>query len=642
VESNMAAAFLDAPANGIINAYDPLTAGYVDYNNDYVNDNYQADGDSDNDGIPNYLDATFAGRVDANSNGVDDRFDADGDGIINMLDLDSDNDGITDVAEAYGVDVNGDGLIDNFTDTDGDGLSDNVDANLSALSGASNTGLGLGASNINLDGDAVPNFLDVDSDNDGIPDVVETGGPDANNNGIIDGFVDVNTDGLHDGYINGTALLLTGTDGDANGRADTWPNKNLDRDLRPNAYDMDSDGDGIIDVIEAGLPDIISPFGVVDGVIGTNGWSASVSSLLAINLRNTDASGNPDYLDIDADDDGIPDNIEGMSTAGYIRPTSATDTDGDGLVNHYDNVVGFGGTGIQVYDHDGDAVPDYRDLDTDGDGSPDICEGNDWDLNGICDQVFTLTGLDTDGDGLDNRFDSLNSVTNIRGTSYMMGSGGSLTGDATPGTRATVQKAIPAQIDRDWRFVGLVLPVQFLNFSGVLHSAQELLSWSIIATKDIDHFEIERSLDNTSYVNVGIVTDAVKLNEQQRFGYTDDISMVSSDIIYYRLKVIGKAGEIKYSNVLVVRLGQNRTAVSIMPNPAHDYVTVRFFVEKESEVTIRIVDNIGKTVLIQKQKATKGNNTVQLNNLARYSAGVYSLQVLVNDEIVTNKLILGK
>lgn len=30
------------------------------------------------------------------------------------------------------------------------------------------------------------------------------------------------------------------------------PTKNLDRDLRPNAYDMDSDGDGIVDVIETG------------------------------------------------------------------------------------------------------------------------------------------------------------------------------------------------------------------------------------------------------------------------------------------------------------------------------------------------------------------------------------------------------
>jgi hypothetical protein len=636
VESNMAAAFADANGNGVSNAYDPTYAGFVDNNNDYINDNFQADGDSDNDGIPNYLDTTFPGRVDSNGDGVDDRFDADKDGIINMLDLDSDNDGIPDVVEAYGVDTNGDAKIDGFTDTDGDGLSQNVDIN---NTGAYNTGIGLG--NIDFDGDGVPNFVDLDSDNDGIPDVVESGGPDTNNDGKIDGFVDVNADGLNDAYINATALLKTGADINGDGKADSYPNKNLDQDFRPNAYDIDADGDGIVDVIEAGLPDA-NLDGKADGVIGTNGWSGTVSAMAALNLINTDGAGNPDYLDIDADDDGIPDNIEAQPTATYKLPTTA-DTDGDGLANVYDNVPGtFGGSGIFVWDQDGDGIPDYRDLDTDGDGMSDRIEGNDFNLDGIANDNVTLTGLDTDGDGLDNRFDSLNSTTNLKGTSYMMGANGSIIGDATPGSRCPVQKKTPTQADRDWRFVGTVLPVQFLNFSGSVQGLQTALNWSIIASKDVDHFEIERSANNATYTQVGTVTDAVKLNQQQGFSYMDDISAVSSDIIYYRLKVIGKAGDIQYSNVLVIRRNQVKTPVAIMPNPAYEHIAVRFFVEKESEVTIRLVDNIGKVVLLQKQKVSKGSNIIQLNGLTKYSSGVYSLQVMVNDEIVTHKLVIER
>ncbi len=632
VESNIPAA--------LTNAFNTGYAGYKDNNNDFINDDFQADGDSDNDGIPNYLDTDFPGRVDVNGDLVDDRFDTDLDGKINMLDLDSDNDGIPDVVEAYGVDTNGDGKIDNFTDTDGDGLSQNVDAN---ITGANNSGNGLGAPD--LDGDGVLNFIDLDSDNDGIPDVVEAGGPDVNNNGRIDGFVDANADGLHDGYINGTALLITGADITADGRADSWPNKNLDRDLRPNAYDMDSDGDGIADVIEAGLPDTNFD-GIADGV-RVNGWSTTVSGLFALNLRNTDASGNPDYLDIDSDNDGIPDNIEGQPTptlpllVGYQVPT-LSDPDGDGLMDPYDNVVGFGGSGIFVFDKDGDGIPDYRDADSDGDTVPDVIEGNDFNLNGLADDLVTLTGLDTDGDGLDNRFDSLNSVTNLKGTSYMMGVNGSLVGDPAPGARCPVQKKTVGQIDRDWRYVLTVLPVQFLNLNGIWQNAQIQLGWTIIASKDVDHFEIERSIDNAIYTKVGTLAEAVQLNEQQSFGFTDDISGINNNIIYYRLKVVGKAGEIKYSNILIVRQNQAKTAISIMPNPAKDYVVVKFFVEKESEVTIRLIDNIGKIAISQKQIAAKGNNIVQLNNLTKYSSGVYTLQVLVNDEIVTKKLILSK
>jgi hypothetical protein len=471
--------------------------------------------------------------------------------------------------------------------------------------------------------------------------VVESGGPDTNNDGKIDGFVDVNADGIHDGYLNATALLKTGADINGDGRADSYPNKNLDQDFRPNAYDIDSDGDGIVDVIEAGLPDV-NLDGKIDGVIGTNGWSGTVSAMVALNLRNTDGIGNADYLDIDADDDGIPDNIEAQPTATYKLPT-VVDGDGDGLATVYDNVpAAFGGSGLFVWDQDGDGIPDYRDLDTDSDGQPDIAEGNDFNLNGIADDLVTLTGLDTDGDGLDNRFDSLNSTTNLKGTSFMMGTNGSVVGDATPGSRCPVQKKTPLQADRDWRFVGIVLPVQFLNFSGIAQNNQVPLNWTIIATIDIDRFEIERSFDNTVYTRVGTVNDVVKLNEAQRFSYKDDINGITREVIYYRLKVICKTGEIKYSNLLPIRLSLVKTSVSIMPNPTNDFAVVKFFAEKESAITLRLVDNLGKTVLLQKQKVLKGNNVMQLTGLGAYSSGVYSLQIWLNNEITTMKLVLER
>ena len=633
VEFNNPVALQDANGNGIPNWNDPAYPGFVDYNTDGVNDNFDYGADSDNDGIPNYLDTDFPGFIDTNGDGVNDNSDKDLDGIPNQYDLDSDNDGIPDVVESYGVDTNGDGIIDNYVDTDGDGFSQNVDGNNTGVGGS---GLGLGAQD--FDSDGVPNYLDTDSDNDGIPDVVEAAGTDVNNNGVVDGFVDANFDGLSDNDINATALLKTGPDlAPVDGRADNWPNKNIDRDLRPNAYDLDSDGDGIVDVIEAGLPDA-NLNGLADGALGTNGWSTTVSALGSLNLRNTDGSGNPDYLDIDSDDDGIPDNIEGMSTAGYILP-GITDTDGDGLVNTYDNILGIGGSGIFVYDHDGDGTPDYRDLDTDGDGQPDIVEGNDFNLNGIADDNVTLTGLDTDGDGLDNRFDSLTSVLNIKGTSYMMGTGGTFTGDAAPGSKTTVQKKVPAQPDRDWRYVGSVLPAEVLKFTGLPQNNLVYLNWTIITSKDIDRFEVERSLDNSTYSKAGTVSDAVRLNIQQSFGFTDDISGISNEIIYYRLKIIGKAGEIKYSGVLVVRRKQTQTPVTIMPNPANGYVTINMYVERNIPSTITLIDKVGKKVMVQKENLTRGYNNITLS-LDKFSEGVYAVMIETDAEKIVKQLII--
>ena len=633
VELNNPVSLQDADGDLIPNWNDATYPGYVDNNADGFNDNFDPSADSDNDGVINFYDVNFPGYTDSNGDGINDNMDKDLDGIPNHLDLDSDNDGIPDTVESYGVDTNGDGIIDNYVDTDNDGFSQNVDANNTGVAGSN---VGLGAQD--FDGDGIGNYLDTDSDNDGIPDVVEVAGSYAGNNGKLSNFADANSDGISDNNVNGTALLITGPDiSPVNGRADNFPNKNLDRDFRPNPYDVDSDGDGIVDVIEAGLPD--GNFnGIVDGTIAINGWSTSVSGLPALTLINTDGVGNPDYLDIDSDDDGIPDNIEGMSTLGYALPTT-TDADGDGLMSPYDNVFGFSGAGIFLYDHDGDGTPDYRDLNTDGDSQPDIIEGNDFNLNGVADDLVTLTGLDTDGDGLDNRFDSLNSVTNIKGTSYRMGTGGTFTGDAAPGTRATVQKRVPIQTDRDWRYTSVVLPVDFIQFTGTPQNSTVLLNWAIITPKEIDHFEIERSIDNASYIKTGVVSDIVKLNEQQDFAFTDDISSLSNDIIYYRLKVIGKAGEIKYSNVLVVRLNQAKTQVSIMPNPASSNVNINLFLEKAISGKITLIDKVGRKILIQNERFNKGYNNIYLS-LEKFSEGTYTIVIETSAEKIMKQLII--
>jgi len=89
--------------------------------------------------------------------------DSDGDGIIDKFDLDSDNDGIVDLVEAGGIDLNGDGIVDDITDTDGDGLVDLYDTD--------NGGTALIF--IDSDSDSIPDYLDTDSDNDGCPDALE-------------------------------------------------------------------------------------------------------------------------------------------------------------------------------------------------------------------------------------------------------------------------------------------------------------------------------------------------------------------------------------------------------------------------------------------------------------------------------------
>ena len=142
-----------------------------------------------------------------------------------------------------------------------------------------------------------------------------------------------------------------------------------DMDGIPDVDDIDDDNDGILDVLEGG--------------------------------GDSDGDGIPDWFDQDSDNDGIPDNVESQTSAGYVEP-SGVDSDGNGLDDAYETTPGSG-EGIDPLDFDGDGVPDYLDDDSDNDGVPDSTEGFDFDNDGVAD--INPSGNDVDMDGIDDAFD---------------------------------------------------------------------------------------------------------------------------------------------------------------------------------------------------------------------------------------------
>ncbi|MDV3051094.1 MAG: hypothetical protein RMY90_10775, partial [Planktomarina sp.] len=221
---------LSVSSTGLVTA-DPGTYTFVETSPDgcvsvpsadiVVNDQPNC-GDNDGDGIPDAID------LDDDNDGIPDTVegsgDSDGDGIPDYFDLDSDNDGIADIVEAGGTDTDGDGLVDNFTDTDNDGLHDPYDGDNG----------GTAITPTDTDGDGLADYLDLDSDNDGIADIVEAGGTDTDGNGTVDVTTDTDGDGFadtHDTDNGGTQIPTTDTDLD--GVADY--------------LDLDSDNDGIYD-----------------------------------------------------------------------------------------------------------------------------------------------------------------------------------------------------------------------------------------------------------------------------------------------------------------------------------------------------------------------------------------------------------
>jgi len=291
----------------------------------WVNNSLVYTSDNLANGADYYVDSSFYGpssgvtikNFEIVKNGL---IDMDGDGIINCLDLDSDNDGIPDNIEAQSTVGY---IASSGIDSDGDGLNDAYDTDNG----------GTAITPVNTDGTGGADYLDLDADDDGVFDIVESGSNliDANTDGMTDGTVGIN--GFDNSLDNGDTYA------DVNGSFDATQTDNFtdvdsdvhifggDLDYRDILFGTDSDNDGVLN-----SEDIDDD---ADGIVDAD------------EIGDTDGDGLVNSLDLDSDNDGIPDNIESQSTVGYISPFG-TDIDGDGLDDAYDSVNGPASTFASV------------------------------------------------------------------------------------------------------------------------------------------------------------------------------------------------------------------------------------------------------------------------------------------------------
>lgn len=520
--------------------------------------------DSDGDGIVNYKDSDFC---QLNAAGVCTLLDTDSDGVPDYLDLDADNDGIPDIVEAGGADANGDGRVDDATDSDGDGLANVFETAAGYTSILFDTdGDGISDKLGDMDGDNISNWLDLDSDGDGIVDVMESLGSDTDKNGQIDNYgTDIDTDGYADG-VDGDV----GNDGTAENSANSLI-----------LTSADSDGNG--------SPD--------------NGYPQA----------NSDNNGKPNFLDIDADDDGIVDNTEAQATSTYQAPAES-DSDKDGIDNTYDNIPSFGGSGLDPVNTDLTDLPDYLDDDSDGDKQLDIVEGHDANGDNNPDSSSPANrgipmGIDTDGDGLDDGYDNNNLICNptnsgISPSNHPIADGGS---------------------DQDWR-AQTFLPVEWVSFQAQWKGYDGILSWETAMELNASHFQVERAIGtDEEYLAIGKVSARGNTTELSAYQYldTDLKDLNKGEQVFYRLKQIDIDGQFEYSAIVELVAAEQAINMKVYPNPASEFVTIEVN-NGSGDQFLRITSIGGKVILQRKLSATENQLRINLDNWAK---GIYMVSI---------------
>jgi hypothetical protein len=191
----------------------------------------------------------------------------------------------------------------------------------------------------------------------------------------------------------------------------------------------------------------------------------------------------------------------------------------------------------------------------------------------------------------------------------------------------------------------LVIPVEFMSFTGYWEESGIMLEWTTGSESNNYGFEIEKRLEGNAFIKIGFIKGSGTTFSAVNYKFKD--VNVDPGRHYYRLKQIDSDGQITYSKIISVDVNVTLryNLFPNYPNPFNPTTTIQYDLSKYVYIEIVIIDRLGRYVrtLIAQEKPA-GHHQVTWNGLDnagnRVASGVYLYRMTAEGYTETRKLLL--
>lgn len=186
------------------------------------------------------------------------------------------------------------------------------------------------------------------------------------------------------------------------------------------------------------------------------------------------------------------------------------------------------------------------------------------------------------------------------------------------------------------------LPDLLLNFQGSTNKNIVQLNWSVVNNSLIQYFDVERSTDGEYFTAIDRIENVSPEVNDMDYNTTDDVSNLQSSNVYYRLRIAGTNGEIKYSKVIGMQIGTTQTGgIKMMPIPVSGIAKLIISSPTPGDAHINIYNMVGKKMYSQKANVLQGNNSIYLD-FSGYQNGAYEMVIQLGNKIFTQKILVAR
>lgn len=182
------------------------------------------------------------------------------------------------------------------------------------------------------------------------------------------------------------------------------------------------------------------------------------------------------------------------------------------------------------------------------------------------------------------------------------------------------------------------LPIELLEFKLVQNESSVDLLWKTATESNVSHYNIQlRNENNTNIETIGDVQVAGNTSVTQSYFFKDRAPLNGTS--YYRIQIVDEDGSKTYTNWLSSNFtSTNELNVEVYPNPSKGQFWISASGLTNGAISLRIIDLNGKLVH-DESFSTESVAFQKQIDLTQYETGMYILQFVQGDSVVTKKLI---
>lgn len=168
----------------------------------------------------------------------------------------------------------------------------------------------------------------------------------------------------------------------------------------------------------------------------------------------------------------------------------------------------------------------------------------------------------------------------------------------------------------------ILLPIHFILTNAKCGDNKVLITWKTTQEQSSSRFDVEKSADGIHWTVIGSLPAAGSSSNERSYSFTDYTALKNS---YYRIAEYDLEGRVQYSGIR--RSSCNKKDMfSQWPNPFHDRVYINIVSGNLSQVMIKIFDNKGALIRVQKATVLQGNNQINVDMRSLVN-GFYSFSI---------------